>query len=312
MARISVIIPCYNACAFLGKTIESVLAQDAQDWELILVDDGSTDATPEIIQRYCGKDARIHGVRQENGRQAKARNLGVAHSAPDSVYFFFLDSDDLLLPHALRQMSDYLDTHPEVGLLACQFQEIDPQDRPYGNMKRSRWVPGWFFPRQLSDDEHETPFVAFYCSTGQGPFALYRKSVYEKTAGWDTEIVYVHEDTDIFCQMALFAPVHYMPDRLYLKRVHGASLTQNNDKIQAAYAQFRQKWDNYQSTDPRQQEMLRAAKRHYHTRHKPFRDLKVALQTVAIFCREPSMHHVKWALFLFKCGIKGLFSPDRF
>ena len=314
MARISVIVPCYNASAFLEKTIESVLAQETQDWELILVDDGSKDTTPEIIQRHCTKDARIRGVRKENGGRANACNLGAAQISADAQYLFFLDSDDTLVPSALQVMSDYLDAHPDVCLLGCQFQEIDATDRAYGVAKRSRWVPGWFIPRELSTEERETPFVTFFCATGQGPFAMYRRSVFDKTAGWEKNLscFSAQEDTDMFCQMALLGTVHYLPDRLYLKRVHGASVTQQSDRVQNAYTVFRKKWDNYQATDPRQQELIRNAKRHYYTRHKPFRDLKVALVELPAFFRKPSVGHIWWTLGLLKSAIAGFFSQEPF
>jgi len=314
MARISVIVPCYNASAFLEKTIASVLAQETQDWELILVDDGSKDSTPEIIQRHCAKDARIRGVRKENGGRANACNLGAAQISADAQYLFFLDSDDMLVPSALRVMSEYLDAHPDICLLGCQFQEIDAADRAYGVVKRSRWVPGWFMPRELSDEERETPFVTFFCATGQGPFAMYRRSVFDKTAGWEASLscFSAQEDTDMFCQMALLGTVHYLPNRLYLKRVHGASVTQQSDRVQNAYTVFREKWDNYQAADSRQQELLRNAKRHYYTRHKPFRDLKVALVELPAFFRKPSVGHIRWTLGLLKSALAGFFSQERF
>src|ERR1700693_6258400 len=82
--RISIVVACYNCAAFLAKTIESVLAQDLDEWELILVDDGSADDTAEIIRCYCSRDSRIKGVWQHNGGQAKARNFGAAHLSPQS------------------------------------------------------------------------------------------------------------------------------------------------------------------------------------------------------------------------------------
>jgi len=309
MARISVIVPCYNSSAFLGRTVSSVLSQDMKEWELILVDDGSTDSTPEIIQDFCSRDPRICSVRQENGGRAQACNLGAQQSSQDAQYLFFLDSDDQLVPDALSLMSGYLDNHSEVGLLGCQLQEIDEEEHLFGSSKRSRWVPGWFLPRKLSDEERETPFVTFFCATGQGPFAMFRKSVYKRTKGWEIELspFSAHEDTDMFCQMALLAAVHYVPYRLYLKRVHGASVTQQAHLIQNAYAKFREKWDNYQTDDPRQQEVLRKAKKYYYTRHRPFRDLKVAAQTFSLLLRHPSKERMNWFIFLCKSALGGMF-----
>ena len=308
MANISVIVPCYNSAAFLEKTIESVFTQDLPEWELILVDDGSTDSTPEIIRAACARDPRIRGVRQANAGRATACNTGAAQSAPEARYLFFLDSDDCLFPSALRRMSAYLDAHPDVGLVGSQFQEIDAAGKPFGTAKRSRWVPGRLFPRQLRDDEYETPFVTFFCATGQGPFALFRKAVYAKTSGYCTEFgrLFAQEDTDIFCQMALQAPVHYLTERLYFKRVHGTALTQQYERMQNSYTSFRQKWDHYQTDDPRQQSLLAEARRHYYRRHKPFRDLKVALQTLPSFLRAPTKARWDWILALCRSAWKGL------
>lgn len=111
----------------------------------------------------------------------------------------------------------------------------------------------------------------------------------------------------MFCQMALLAAVHYVPDRLYFKRVHGASVTQQGGRVQDAYRRFREKWDNYQTDDPKQQEVLRKAKKYYYTRHRPFRDLKVAAKTLGLFLRRPSMADMKWFLTLCKSGFRGLF-----
>lgn len=308
MAKISVIVPCYNSSAYLEQTVQSMLDQELTDWELILVDDGSTDGTHELIARLASGDARIRGAAQPNAGRGQACNLGVAEASPGAEYLFFLDSDDLLAPSALREMSGYLDAHPEVGLLGCQLQEIDASGRPFGNATRSRWVPGFFFPRRLRDDEHETPFVTFFCATGQGPFAMYRKSVYDQTSGWELSLsaFSAHDDTDMFCQMALLAPVHYVPARLYFKRVHGDSITQQYGRIQAAYSCFRAKWDHCQPAEPRQAAMVRTAKRHYYTRHKPFRDLKVAAQALQELLRHPSKARLHWFLSLCKWGVQGL------
>ena len=90
---ISIIIPAYNAADYLAQTIESVLNQTYSDFELILIDDGSTDRTREIIKDYQCKDARIKYFYKENGGVSSARNLGLQKATGDFVSF--LDSDDL-------------------------------------------------------------------------------------------------------------------------------------------------------------------------------------------------------------------------
>src|SRR5688572_23610353 len=97
---ISVIMPAYNAEKYIATSIESVLAQTYPDWELIVVDDGSTDSTATIVQEFVKRDLRIKYVFQENGRLGKARNTGISNSTGSLIAF--LDSDDLWMPSKLE------------------------------------------------------------------------------------------------------------------------------------------------------------------------------------------------------------------
>jgi glycosyltransferase involved in cell wall biosynthesis len=307
--KISIVTPCYNCAAYLAKTIESVLAQDMNDWELILVDDGSADETPEIIQGYCSRDSRIKRVWQQNGGRAKACNLGVAHLSSQSKYIFFLDSDDLLVPKALQVMSGYMDAYPAVGLLTCQMQEIDEKGTPGSSVRRSRWAPGRFFPRQLSEGESETPFVTFFCETGQGPFALFRRSVFLRTTGFEDDLscFSCHEDTDIFCQMALAAKVHHLADRLYLKRKHGAQITANHGRMQEGSRVFRKKWDYFRPRNIEEKRVLCDAKRYYYRIHAPLRNLKVACKAFIDFVQTGKQSSFWWGLRLVGDAVSGWF-----
>ena len=284
---VSVIVGCHNATTFLEQTIESVRSQTLGEWELILVDDGSTDGTWNIIESHHEKDPRIKGYRTQNQGTCRTRNHGFSKSDKDSRYLFFLDHDDCLDPSAFSVMVRYLDDHPDVGLLGCQVEEMDKLGRLLGKGKRSRWVPGLFFPRKLRDHEVETPFVSFFCATGQGPFAMYRRSVFEKTGGWEISF-WPHEDTDMFCSMALMAPVHFLPDRLYLKRVHAEQGMNDWDRLQKSHGMFRKKWDEWIPRNERESTLLANARRHYYTRHKPSRDLKVALKAFKEYLGNPS------------------------
>ncbi len=96
---VSVIMPAYNAEAFIGESIRSVQAQTWQQWELVVIDDGSTDKTAQVIQEAGKEDVRIKYVWQANGRQGKARNLGLKVASGKIIAF--LDADDLWYPHHL-------------------------------------------------------------------------------------------------------------------------------------------------------------------------------------------------------------------
>lgn len=97
---VSIIMPAYNAENFISESIESVIGQTYANWELIIVDDGSTDNTRNVVHHYINRDTRIHYFFQENARQAKARNTGIKNSKGDIIAF--LDADDLWLPQKLE------------------------------------------------------------------------------------------------------------------------------------------------------------------------------------------------------------------
>jgi hypothetical protein len=199
----------------------------------------------------------------------------------------------------------YRDTHAEVGLLACQYEDISEHGVRLGSGHRSRWRPGLFVPHEMRDDEIETPFVSFFCATGQGPFAMYRRSVYELTEGWTTAF-WPHEDTDMFCQMALLARVHFLPTAYYLKRSHAAQGMNDAPRVQRAYAAFRQKWDQRKPRDAGQARLLNRARRYYYSTHRPFRDLKVAARALGEVAQQGRLRQLKWALQCVASALYGM------
>ena len=121
----SIILPTYNRAAFLPGAIGSIAAQKSADWELIVVDDGSTDGTASIVTSLCRDFAnRVRYVRQENQGAYPARNTGLGLAIGEYVAFF--DSDDLWLPHHLDQCVTALSTHADVDWVygACQILNV--------------------------------------------------------------------------------------------------------------------------------------------------------------------------------------------
>lgn len=102
---ISILVPVYNVEQYLPRCIESVLSQDFQDWEMILVDDGSSDKSPQICDEFAEKDSRIKVIHKQNGGQVEARQAGL--DAAKGEYLMFLDSDDWLMPHAITTLYNY-------------------------------------------------------------------------------------------------------------------------------------------------------------------------------------------------------------
>ncbi|MCL4294781.1 MAG: glycosyltransferase [Anaerolineae bacterium] len=137
MPRASVIIPCFNHGHYLGEAVQSVLNQTFPDFEVIIVDDGSTDNTPEVAQAFT--DCRIRYVWQENKGLPAARNTGIRASSGE--YVAFLDADDWFLPDKLEWQAGFLDEHPGVGIVAGGWIETDEQGRSLQTVEPWHWKP---------------------------------------------------------------------------------------------------------------------------------------------------------------------------
>jgi glycosyltransferase involved in cell wall biosynthesis len=141
MPKISVIIPTYNRADLVSRAIESVIDQTYQDWELLVVDDGSTDNTKEVVEKFVKKDSRIKYFLQSNQGASSARNFGIKNSRGDFVAF--LDSDDLYLPDNLEKKIAILSTHQEVVLVngfSWMVSAVSGKFINYASYSPSNWV----------------------------------------------------------------------------------------------------------------------------------------------------------------------------
>lgn len=126
MPTISVILPTYNRARVLNRAVDSVLAQDLSDFEVIVVDDGSTDETAALMQSYC--DPRVIYIPQPGHRGGNAcRNRGIMQAKSDLICF--LDSDDAYLPYKLRFIADYFTRHPDIDVLIDSFEKLYPPEQ---------------------------------------------------------------------------------------------------------------------------------------------------------------------------------------
>ena len=116
--KISVVMPVLNGEKYLAEAIESILNQTFQDFEFIIVDDGSTDQTPEILRSYANKDSRIQIVTNPINRGiGYSRNRGIALSRGE--YIANMDADDLCLPERFEKQVRFLDSHPDIAKKSC-------------------------------------------------------------------------------------------------------------------------------------------------------------------------------------------------
>ncbi len=204
MKTISVIIPTYNYARFLGEAIDSALAQTYTPLEVIVVDDGSTDETPEILARY--RD-RIRAVRQRNQGVSMARNAGIAAARGD--YFAFLDSDDLWLSRKLERQLARFAADSALGLVHCGVET-------FGERAATRQVfegmEGWVGEEILRLDRGVI--------AGPGSTVVVPRRVAEEIGGFDPRLL-PSEDWDFCYRIAARYKVGYVAETLVQYRLHG-------------------------------------------------------------------------------------------
>ncbi len=298
---VGIVIITYNNEGHIHDAISSVVKQNYNDWTCVMIDNGSTDATFSLMEKYCKEDSRFTAYKKSNEGPAAGRNLGYSKLPEDIDYIHFLDGDDMIKPDYISTMVNYLNTHPGVGLVACQFDEIDNNGNYLGKGHRSRYAPSKHgFPIDLPLNIIETPFVAFFSSTAVGPFGVYRKSVFEKTNGYELAS---QEDTDMFCKMSLLSDVHYLPEYLYIKRVTGTNLA-HQKSYQATHVKFRKKWDFYKGKNHSENKLIEESIYYYYTRHVPLRDFKISRQAFMEFLETRSIGILKWSFVCLRNGVK--------
>ncbi len=196
----SVIIPAYNRKAMLCEAVDSVFAQNYRDFELIVIDDGSTDGTAEEIEARYG--ARVRVLKQSNRGPAAARNLGVRRSSGE--YIAFLDSDDLWLPKklAIQTASMGADSRRQI----CQTEEIWIRHGVRVNPKvKHRKAAGDIFRASLE-----------LCLVSPSA-AMMTRELFDAVGGFD-ETFPLCEDYDLWLRIALEHAVDLLPEPLVLKR----------------------------------------------------------------------------------------------
>ena len=131
MPTVSVILPAYNGARFLKEAVESIVKQTFQDWELIVVDDGSTDETPEIMSGY--HDSRIRYLKNNNNK-GLVYSLNRAIDEATGVYIARMDADDISKPERLEKQVIFLNAHPGISVYDVRQQFIDDAGKPTGNL----------------------------------------------------------------------------------------------------------------------------------------------------------------------------------
>jgi len=215
--RVSVIVPTYNYARFLPRALDSVLAQTWRDYEIIVVDDGSTDDTPEVAKAY---GERIHYLRKENGGAATARNTGIL--AARGELLAFLDADDAWVPEKLARQVEYLDRHPEFGMVYSDMAHHVAGRKVHDAYLRERGyskvAEGWIFDNLLRQCFIFTPTV------------MARRKCFDTVGLHDPELR-TCQDVDMWLRIADRFMIGFIDAPLAVRHEHGDNSTRN--------------WDNY-------------------------------------------------------------------
>jgi glycosyltransferase involved in cell wall biosynthesis len=229
---ISVILPTHNRAAQVQQAIQSVLAQTWTDYEVIVVDDGSTDGT-EAALGPLAREGRIRYVRQANAGPAAARNHGLRLARGGLITF--LDDDDLYEPRKLEAQAAYFSGHPDAVFLHSCFSKFNDAGEDLG-VRDTTWFLGWLYPEILA---HWGMMIA-------APTVMVRRGVLDEVGGFDEELRWA-EDPDLWRRIARRHPFHVLPESLV--RVRQQSVSVSSDKTRAA-AHFHRMLEKAFADDP--------------------------------------------------------------
>jgi len=210
---VSVIMPAYNAADYITKAIESVLMQSYKNFELIVVDDGSTDQTKDLVLGFKGE--RIRYFYQENSGLASSHNKGIKES--NGAFTIKLDSDDMMTPDFIARHIEEFEKHPEADLVYCDDCLIDENDNPVRVIERPEYTDRKSLIRDL-----------FRCGFPVVPFrTCIRRSVFDKVGFFDEDLL-VGEDYDMMRRFVKHGlKIHHLKGALYLRRMTPTSLSRD-------------------------------------------------------------------------------------
>jgi glycosyltransferase involved in cell wall biosynthesis len=215
---VSVVMAVHNYAKYLSGAVRSILEQTYTDFEFIIVDDGSTDRTAKILERFAREDSRIRLLSQPNRGLTVSLRRGIESASAPLIAR--MDGDDISLPRRLEVQVRYLHEHPEVVALGGQILLIDP----YGGYLGSR-------ERELHHDAIDTGLLAGDGAAIYHPALMLRRSAYDQVGGYD-EVYRTAQDLDLFLRLGEIGRLANVEDYLLLYRVHLSSTNSKKHSLQ--------------------------------------------------------------------------------
>lgn len=218
--KFTVIICTYNYAHLLPDALRTLAAQTYRDFELLIVDDGSTDHSHEVVQQFSPKFQNCVYFRKDHSGLADTRNVAIQKAT--GTHLAFLDADDLWSPNYLEAVFEKVRTNPQVELVVCNGVRILDDGRVLGDVFRPNIPP--------PDSAQSSPGQLFFlCNDFLPTGMVFRKSLYERIGGFDTRFNKgLGDDTDWVIRAVLAgARCARIDQRLFLYRFHGRNLTSN-------------------------------------------------------------------------------------
>jgi len=221
---VSVIIPTYNYAHFIGEAIESVLAQTYRNFEIIVVDDGSTDDTAQVVSRFSS----VRYLFQTNKGIAPARNTGLKFSLGECLVF--LDADDRLLPDCLATSINCLENNSQLGFVSGQWERIDAHGKALPPI-----------PPILVKQNHYRAFLDFNYMGTMGQ-VMFRRSVLEAVNEFDASVPGC-DDMEMYLRISRIYPVECHAKVVVQKRTHGSNTSGNRKMMLTSMLKvYRAQW----------------------------------------------------------------------
>ncbi len=212
--KVSVIIPAYNRGRYIRQTVESVLNQTYTNIELIVIDDGSTDDTRDVLEGYGDRIIMLEHEGRQNRGQSASINLGLDHASGE--YLAILDSDDYWEPDKIESQVGYLQQHPQAGLVYGNGTAVNERGEFLYNI----------YPR-THREESKPEKVLLDCYFSLPSNALMRKSLLKKTGYFD-ETLRAGQDHDMAIRIAEVVRLAYIDKPLFHYRRHNESISRSN------------------------------------------------------------------------------------
>ena len=226
MPKVDVIIPAYNAARYLPAAIESVITQTFEDWRILLVDDGSTDNTAEVIAPFLAQlGPKLRYIRQANAGLPAARNTAIRNSSAE--FLALLDADDVWLPRRLSESLKRFEGRPQVGLTYGFNDRIDQEGR----------VIDTFDQRQKHGEGRIARYIYMRKVDLNCPTVTFRRKCVDEVGLFD-ETLRATEDRDMWLRIALRYEVALVPEVIAHYRVSPNSMSTDSSRMREAQLQF--------------------------------------------------------------------------